>query len=124
MNNIKNQSQYNQKDIPKIISIRKQNLVKLGYTDLEDWVKNPNNLYIGRKNCFVAGANESKWKNPFPVEKFERDKCLQKYKNYIMDNNKLLNELSELKGKTLGCWCKPEKCHGDILIELFKSFCT
>ena len=25
---------------------------------------------------------------------------------------------SELKGKTLGCWCKPKKCHGDILLEI------
>ena len=24
----------------------------------------------------------------------------------------------ELKGKTLGCWCKPYPCHGDVLAEL------
>ena len=29
-----------------------------------------------------------------------------------------MNDLDELKGKTLGCWCKPNNCHGDILIEL------
>ena len=30
-----------------------------------------------------------------------------------------MNDLHELEGKTLGCWCKPEKCHGDILIKLW-----
>jgi hypothetical protein len=25
---------------------------------------------------------------------------------------------SELKGKKLGCWCKPNACHGDVLAEL------
>ena len=27
-----------------------------------------------------------------------------------------MDSLLELKGKTLGCWCKPEDCHGDILV--------
>jgi hypothetical protein len=26
--------------------------------------------------------------------------------------------LDELEGKTLGCFCKPEPCHGDVLLEL------
>jgi hypothetical protein len=29
-----------------------------------------------------------------------------------------MNQLHELKDKTLGCWCKPEKCHGDVLAAL------
>ena len=29
-----------------------------------------------------------------------------------------MNSLDELEGKTLGCFCKPEKCHGDVLLEL------
>ena len=28
------------------------------------------------------------------------------------------NDLEELEGKTLGCWCKPKTCHGDVLVEL------
>lgn len=38
-----------------------------------------------------------------------------------MKNEELLQQLPELKGKTLGCWCKPGKCHGDILLELIKK---
>ena len=24
----------------------------------------------------------------------------------------------------LGCWCKPEACHGDVLVELVNQYCT
>ena len=30
-------------------------------------------------------------------------------------------KLSELKGKRLGCWCKPAPCHGDVLVELIEE---
>lgn len=26
--------------------------------------------------------------------------------------------LPELAGKTLGCWCAPRPCHGDVLVRL------
>jgi hypothetical protein len=48
-----------------------------------------------------------------------RDKVIKMYKEYIMDKPELLKLIPlELKGKTLGCWCKPEACHGDILAKL------
>ena len=27
----------------------------------------------------------------------------------------------KLKNKVLGCWCKPDKCHGDILIKILNE---
>lgn len=33
-----------------------------------------------------------------------------------------MEELLLLKGKTLGCWCKPEACHGDVLVELVTKY--
>ena len=41
-----------------------------------------------------------------------------------MENNisiEAINDLHELKGKTLGCFCKPQPCHGDILIKLIEK---
>jgi len=35
-------------------------------------------------------------------------------------NKKLMSCLHELKGKTLGCYCWPLPCHGDVLISLLK----
>ncbi len=31
-------------------------------------------------------------------------------------------ELMKLKGKNLGCWCKPEGCHGDVLIKILEEY--
>ena len=35
---------------------------------------------------------------------------------------KYRKELKKLKGKNLGCWCKPNKCHGDRLLELIEEY--
>lgn len=106
----------------EVINIRKAQLKKRGYTDLEDWLQNKNHVYIGRNMVFyVPGAVASKWKNPFSVKKYGRENCLKMYREYIKNNSELWNSLSELENKTLGCWCKPESCHGDILVELLEE---
>lgn len=103
------------------INIRKANLKKIGYRDLEHWLENPNHIYIGRNMVFyVPGSVKSKWANPFNVKKYGRDKCLELYREHIL-NSDLKNQLPELKGKVLGCWCCPDPCHGDILVELLKN---
>ncbi len=70
---------------------------------------------------YIEGANQSKWANIFPVKKYGRDKCLELYEEYIRNNKELYSSLEELEGKELGCWCKPEGCHGDILIKLLNE---
>ena len=75
--------------------------------------KEPYDVYIGRP---------SKWGNPFEIGKDgTRKDVLKKYKNYILSNIDLYNSLYELKGKVLGCWCKPLGCHGDVLVELIEN---
>ncbi len=32
-----------------------------------------------------------------------------------------MNELKKLVGKNLGCWCHPEPCHGNVIMELLKN---
>lgn len=111
---------------PEVTNIRKSNLRKKGYKDLEDWLKNPQHVYIGRDMTnYVPGAIGSVWGNPFSTSKMSREECCKKYEEYIltdkkkMKNGKTLREsLGELKGKTLGCWCHPELCHGHVLAKL------
>lgn len=106
----------------EVINIRKAGLKKKGYQDLEDWLKDPKHVYIGRNMSFyVKGANQSKWANPFSVKKYGREKCLQLYREHIINHPKLISELNELEGKILGCWCTPEGCHGDVLVDLIKE---
>jgi len=73
--------------------------------------KEPFDIYIGRP---------SKWGNTFKIGKDgSREHVIQKYRDWILANPNLMAQLPlELKGKTLGCWCKPNACHGDVLAEL------
>ena len=67
-------------------------------------------VYIGRG---------SKWGNRFVIGKDgSREEVISKYREWILGNDKLLGCLGELKGKVLGCYCKPLACHGDVLVEL------
>lgn len=78
-------------------------------------------IYIGRP---------SKWGNPFShikdgstLAEFiveNREEAISKYHLWITEGEGqyLLEDLHELKGKTLGCWCSPKPCHGDILKKL------
>jgi ribA/ribD-fused uncharacterized protein len=45
----------------------------------------------------------------------EREFVCLKYKLYLNTRPDLLKQLKELKGQRLGCWCKPQQCHGDEL---------
>jgi hypothetical protein len=77
-------------------------------------------VYIGRSFGRFA---ESDWHNPFKLGvDGNRKEVLVKYRAYIMSRPDLLARLHELKGKRLGCWCKPKwACHGDVLVDLVNS---
>ena len=59
-------------------------------------------------------SRPSKWGNPFTVSQYGRKEAINRYKEWIMTKPDLMKALHELKGKTLGCHCKPKACHGDI----------
>lgn len=72
--------------------------------------KSKHDVYIGRP---------SKWGNPFKLKKGEsREEVIARYRAWLLNQPELLADLHELKGKTLGCWCSPLSCHGDVLAEL------
>src|ERR1700759_4623924 len=87
--------------------------------------RQPYDVYIGRP---------SKWGNPFShnegtLAKYKvatRAAAVEAYQKWITvgDGRYLLKHLHELKGKTLGCWCKPQSCHGDILAQLTAQYCS
>jgi hypothetical protein len=59
--------------------------------------------------------------NPYPVAKYGREKCIELYRQYfyerIESDVKFREAVLSLKGKRLGCFCKPLACHGDIIKE-------
>ena len=106
------------------MSLSKSSLTKLGYKSFEDWISDPNHVYIGRKPRHISGAHGSKWGNPFYFDKTNKNSlkiCLERYEDHVRKNPDLFNAVMELEGKVLGCWCKPSPCHGDILVKLFNE---
>jgi len=82
--------------------------------------REPFDVYIGRP---------SKWGNPIKLlAERERPFVLANYRAWLDGDVHLAavygkpptkEEIqAELKGKTLGCWCAPKPCHGDVLLEI------
>jgi len=112
----------------KVVNVKVGN-IRPKYDNLKEWCNDPNNVYIGRQGIvFINNERFPKqasiWANPFKVIKDDRDDSLSKYGDYIVNKIKIENltsELYKLKGNNLGCWCYPEKCHGDVLVKLINN---
>jgi len=75
--------------------------------------KEPYDIYIGRPSV---------WGNPFKIGKDgNREEVITKYKEWVNNQPNLLDKIHTLEGKTLGCWCSPKPCHGDVLIDLIMN---
>lgn len=84
-------------------------------------------LYIGRP---------SEWGNPYShkpgtAAQFlvnTREEAIEEYRKHLIrqlrSGEVTIQQLQELSGKTLGCWCHPKACHGDILAKAAKWACT
>ena len=75
--------------------------------------KDPYDVYIARP---------SKWGNPFKIGiDGDRREVIEKYRLWLLEQPELMTEIAELHGKTLGCWCRPYFCHGDVILEIAKQ---
>lgn len=79
-------------------------------------IHHPDFVYVGRYNAHYGFA-QSKWANHYRIgQDGTREEVMVKYEvNMPLELKAVVHEL---KGKILGCWCKPLACHGDILIRL------
>ena len=88
-------------------------MISTGNTKVVNLRNEKYDMYIGRG---------SKWGNKFIIGRDgDREEVIKKYKKWILIKKELLISLHELKGKALGCFCKPLACHGDILLELVEK---
>ena len=73
----------------------------------------------------------SKWGNPYSHKRGTRarfvvktkEEAIRRYREWIRKQLALLACLHELKGKRLGCNCRPGPCHGDVLMDLIEEMC-
>ena len=90
--------------LPKIMTV--VNLYKSNY-----------DVYIGRPTLFG---------NPYIVGKHgERGQCVEFFKEYfyarLASDAEFREAVDSLRGKVLGCYCKPQACHGDVIEEYLAS---
>ena len=71
-------------------------------------------VYIGKPSVFG---------NPFWTnDEVSRDEAISNFEKYFLDrvgrDLRFRDKVLALRGKTLGCFCRPEKpCHGDVIAK-------
>jgi len=77
------------------------------------------NKYRDKYDAYIG--RPSPYGNPYSVKEYGREGCIKMYKNYfyerIASDAKFKEAVLKLKDKTLGCFCKPLACHGDVIKE-------
>lgn len=75
-------------------------------------------VYIGRGSRFG---------NPFCIGRDgDRDLVIKKYRGWFtkkLEDPQFKEAVLALKGKRLGCYCKPLPCHGDIIAKYLDGLC-
>jgi hypothetical protein len=64
----------------------------------------------------------TRWGNPFRIGRDgDRETVIAKYRAHLerelAAGHVTFADLAALHGKRLGCWCVPQPCHGDVLVE-------
>ena len=98
---------------------------------LEEFKNDTRVVHRNKENYDVYIGRPSVWGNPYTHIKDRdtraeflvrnREEAVNKYREWIKNQPHLLEKLETLKGKVLGCWCKPKACHGDVLVELLRE---
>ncbi len=74
-----------------------------------------------KEGLYVPIDRTSDWGNPFVMSTNQdtadgdRDTVCNSYDMFFQLKLSLHVRVGELKGKVLGCWCFPDRCHGDFL---------
>jgi len=71
-------------------------------------------VYIGRGSPFG---------NPFPmVDESDRSDVIERFRAWVKTQPELLRLIrTHLPGKSVGCFCAPRPCHGDVIDEICRG---
>ena len=78
------------------------------------------NIRKGSYDIYIGRGRGSIWGNPYEIGKDgSRTMVVLKYELHLLrelqTGKKEIEDLKELFGKVLGCFCAPDLCHGDIV---------
>jgi len=79
--------------------------------------------YAEEQGKYVRCDRFSDFGNPFEMDKDgDRDEVCNNYEqHYLPFKPSIHKQLAKLKGKALGCWCAPLRCHCDTLKSLIDA---
>lgn len=102
-------------------------LIKINITRVINIKREPEYKNIKSTVTYEYIGRGSYWGNPYSMyeDGDDRDEVIRKFKydfDYDKFPNKDKSKIFELAGKRLGCFCKPEACHGDILADFLNSY--
>lgn len=77
-------------------------------------------VHLKRERCDVRIDRTTHWGNPFVIGRDgTRAQVVEKYRAWILREPEMIAYAKQtLCGKILGCWCAPNACHGDVLLEI------
>ncbi len=78
----------------------------------------------GEVTGFVCGTDLCVDGEPHD-SKTDREAVHANYRTYferrVETDPEFKRRVLELRGKTLGCFCKPGRCHGDVIVEWIEA---
>ena len=72
---------------------------------------------------------DTRFGNPFRLEEdggdYTREESVAQYEKWfkkkIQTDPDFREAVEDLRGETLGCWCKPKACHGDVILAYLRG---
>lgn len=83
--------------------------------------REPYDIYIGRPS--ILGNPYSHRTSKHPVRHLAtREDAIAAFREYavkrMVEDQEFAAAIRSCRGKVLGCWCAPQPCHGEIILEL------
>ena len=72
---------------------------------------------------------DTEFGNPFRLKKdggdYTREESVEAYREWftekVQSDPEFQESVDSLRGETLGCWCKPKQCHGDVILDYLRG---
>lgn len=93
---------------------------------------NIRNFDFDEMDFYIGGESEtyefeeSVLSNPFDKSEYGREDSVKHFKMYFyrryLEDEEYRKIVHSLEGDTLGCWCYPRRCHGEVIVDLLNTY--
>jgi hypothetical protein len=107
-------------------------VVNLATDTYDEYIGRGSDPYTHMLTAGIESGTKGWLGNPHPIGRCDicqaehtRIECIAAFKKdflkAIESNEEFRKQVLSLRGKRLGCYCKPEECHGDVIREYIES---